>query len=1040
MLEKNIYSESKHLFLKELNSGNVPEDAVAYIGDTKEIWTHGTYFVGKTVKSVMHRELLKMVDSNSLEAECYYDIMDYEVLEQRYGSHYMIIPDNTIKTIIRVKAIDSSTLDPNAYYIATDNTTKEKIVKVFKAKYSLLPGSTELPVSYAPIQRGAVYWLQDDLGNEAPFDFYHIRFIMNDPNTVLTPDEFGIPKEGLTNTPNGWLIDSVMPFNNPFRNFTTNNILKYYNKQNNKNNIGIAVTANPVNYGITAEISEQLAFKNNTVKINLNAENIIYAQLNFNIEGTYNNTISFDSINIAGTPNNTLLISGYNNNIVNTRGYLSAIDSTILNSIYIMRNVHLNPYYSPDPGSSVRNSYIYETIFHGTPMLCNNNIIIYGSNLTGCGLDFYTNDPTQLVSARWTNVNFKNVTCGSRNIVSFENVTGSYIDINDVDYSLGDSSFIRNGILTMSFPGVTFIPNEKIYGIGSFENPHTMTYHNFINLYKNGELIKGDYYRIIDFVTSGSKLIPSISGIAVNFNLIQNFPHQYDIILRANDTNSIQEDAYIDRPMYHISRYNKNPQFDSLCFPIDKRLHLDQFKVKISHIPGNIPAYVIYNDTFYMFAENYLIEGSKDIVCLFSSLAYTDRIDSFLPDIYFNKTDGKFYDYKTNKQITISTNNIIYQQFDITYMKDDHDNEYNFDAISTRLSLVNTSDSGVNNNIVQWYPALYTDPFDTPLFYNENCYRNKFESFSSFMLIDVTEIKDNIISNSLVLGLDGCYKINNCTISNITTREYSNTKLPYINLILIGLDYHNDHVFKLNNTHIDLINYDEFNHINVANNNFIITNAVSTDAYKEWPDKITNATITYDCQTHRWLSDAFKSEYNIIDIIIKPTENGARQLVAFIDNPMNIYEGQKILFRMPELGPGLLHIGNPYYGGETGYDFITVELLASTLPKYVNNYSMPELTTPMAYIPIVCTSETTPPIYPPVEGISDRGFFASIMPGEIIEAVFMRIVDSDPLSYAFVILSPHSSSTRNLIQNMCSEMIQNEMGNINAILESIINE
>jgi hypothetical protein len=44
MLEKNIYSESKDLFLQELNSGNVPEDAVAYIEDTKEIWTHGTYF------------------------------------------------------------------------------------------------------------------------------------------------------------------------------------------------------------------------------------------------------------------------------------------------------------------------------------------------------------------------------------------------------------------------------------------------------------------------------------------------------------------------------------------------------------------------------------------------------------------------------------------------------------------------------------------------------------------------------------------------------------------------------------------------------------------------------------------------------------------------------------------------------------------------------------------------------------------------------------------------------------------------------------
>lgn len=44
MLENNIYSESKALFLQELEAGNVPEDAVAYIEDTKEIYTHGTYF------------------------------------------------------------------------------------------------------------------------------------------------------------------------------------------------------------------------------------------------------------------------------------------------------------------------------------------------------------------------------------------------------------------------------------------------------------------------------------------------------------------------------------------------------------------------------------------------------------------------------------------------------------------------------------------------------------------------------------------------------------------------------------------------------------------------------------------------------------------------------------------------------------------------------------------------------------------------------------------------------------------------------------
>lgn len=47
MLENFIFSDSKALFLQELEIGNVPEDAIAFIADTKEIYTHGTYFGGE---------------------------------------------------------------------------------------------------------------------------------------------------------------------------------------------------------------------------------------------------------------------------------------------------------------------------------------------------------------------------------------------------------------------------------------------------------------------------------------------------------------------------------------------------------------------------------------------------------------------------------------------------------------------------------------------------------------------------------------------------------------------------------------------------------------------------------------------------------------------------------------------------------------------------------------------------------------------------------------------------------------------------------
>lgn len=46
MLEKLIYSKTKRAFNKELDNNNVHEDAIAFIEDTKEIYTHGNYFDG----------------------------------------------------------------------------------------------------------------------------------------------------------------------------------------------------------------------------------------------------------------------------------------------------------------------------------------------------------------------------------------------------------------------------------------------------------------------------------------------------------------------------------------------------------------------------------------------------------------------------------------------------------------------------------------------------------------------------------------------------------------------------------------------------------------------------------------------------------------------------------------------------------------------------------------------------------------------------------------------------------------------------------
>lgn len=49
MLENFIYAKQKSLFEEALNNGEVLDEAIVFIEDTKEIWNHGTYFNGSTV-------------------------------------------------------------------------------------------------------------------------------------------------------------------------------------------------------------------------------------------------------------------------------------------------------------------------------------------------------------------------------------------------------------------------------------------------------------------------------------------------------------------------------------------------------------------------------------------------------------------------------------------------------------------------------------------------------------------------------------------------------------------------------------------------------------------------------------------------------------------------------------------------------------------------------------------------------------------------------------------------------------------------------
>jgi hypothetical protein len=52
MLNNFIYAKEKSLFENALNNGEVLDEAIAFIEDTKEIWNHGVTYGGVTPKDV----------------------------------------------------------------------------------------------------------------------------------------------------------------------------------------------------------------------------------------------------------------------------------------------------------------------------------------------------------------------------------------------------------------------------------------------------------------------------------------------------------------------------------------------------------------------------------------------------------------------------------------------------------------------------------------------------------------------------------------------------------------------------------------------------------------------------------------------------------------------------------------------------------------------------------------------------------------------------------------------------------------------------
>lgn len=117
MLENFIYAKEKALFEEKLNNGEVLDEAIVFIEDTKEIWNHGTYFDGSTFDSSnIEASIQDIIDSYATKAE-----IPTKVSQLENDSNYIqddVVSDGVYAVDASGKLIDYNTADSSCLGVA----------------------------------------------------------------------------------------------------------------------------------------------------------------------------------------------------------------------------------------------------------------------------------------------------------------------------------------------------------------------------------------------------------------------------------------------------------------------------------------------------------------------------------------------------------------------------------------------------------------------------------------------------------------------------------------------------------------------------------------------------------------------------------------------------------------------------------------------------------------------------------------------------------------------------------------------------------
>ena len=128
MLNNFIYAKTKDLFVEQLEAGNVLDEAIVFIEDTKEIWNHGTYFDCSTID--FNQVLSNYVDKTT--AQNYVDKTTGQTISglKTFTNHININNQSRIR----------SNIDPGELKVTRVNDDKGFIIRVNKnSSDSILP-------------------------------------------------------------------------------------------------------------------------------------------------------------------------------------------------------------------------------------------------------------------------------------------------------------------------------------------------------------------------------------------------------------------------------------------------------------------------------------------------------------------------------------------------------------------------------------------------------------------------------------------------------------------------------------------------------------------------------------------------------------------------------------------------------------------------------------------------------------------------------------------------------------------------------------